>query len=213
MNLSEKRLKIAIPAIVMAILVLAALFFPFQGDESEESEMHTSYVIKTMAPDDESYTLILPIPVDENGDPLPLTEQLHIEGNGSFEILNESYGWVVRVDGRGDLVVSGEMNYFSEPTFPSIVNSTGPPVQNPKYSWEEKIPGYWNTTIYSSKRDILLSISYSSNKICGYEAEGISWGTFKWNEEEGKWDDSIYLNENGWVPLTLNVTELLRNVY
>ena len=204
-RLREKRLKIAMLAITTAILFVAPLFLPFQGDENEELKMGTVYEIKTIAPDNEDYTLILPIPVDENGNPLPLVRNFHMEGNGSFEIIHESYGWAIRVCGRGDLIIRGEMYYFSEPNFPSMVNSTGPPIQNPKHPWESKIPRYWNTTIYSSKRYVFLSILYYSYKVCGHKAEGISWGTPAWNEEKNTWVDGIYLKETGWMPLTLNV--------
>jgi hypothetical protein len=191
--------------VLVAFIVLSAsMFFLLNRDEGDsEQTMETEYSIEITSPDDENYTLILPIPVDGNGNPEPVVQDIQVvKGNGTFSVVHESYGWVMIIEGKKDLIIRGDRHYFTEPAVPSMVNSSGPPIQNPLFSWGSEIPGYWNTTIYSSKNNLYLRVEYSLSRYSSYPSvEGVGWETSTWKENEIE-RGTIKIENPGWTELT-----------
>ncbi len=204
---------ILVVSIVLILLAIAILDISFNDHDCKGGVQYTdktSYSIDIMSLDNESYFLMVPVPVDEDGHPIELVADMNVrEGDADFEVVHESYGWVMKIHGKGNVRIAGEIPSFLEPVFPSLVNSTGPPLQNPKHTWEEKIPVYWNSTVYSD-RNLSLSIVYSSQRINGcYDAEGITWGTITWDYSNDDWEPYTQIEGSGWVPLSLNVQSVL----
>jgi hypothetical protein len=204
---NKNKLIAVIILIVLLIAVFTVLFFhPPENPSPAETDEYTGtiYEVNIMCPENESYMLLLPVPVDENWSLSPVVDELKVtEGEGEFKVIHTVYGWAMEIHGKGNLSIKGENKYYEAPIFPSMICSPGPFLEGQHYpTWIDNIPRYWNTTIYSNN-SLTLHILYSSLGKLGKDRKiSAGWGTFHWDEENGEFIRTAHV-EKGWNTIKL----------
>jgi len=102
------------------------LFYKNPENEKESISYYIKYNIELSPTGNANYELYLPILKKENGNISEVMENLSVTGNGNIQILNTTYGLVLKVKGYGKISINGYLNgEFSVSYFNLISQETG----------------------------------------------------------------------------------------
>ncbi len=106
----------------IAILFISALII----HPNENKPKRAEYLLKLRPLDQSGYQLIVPVLIEETGGISPIMNAIKIEGNGSGQILNSTYGLALSITGTGPLKISSfSSNAMPSAFFNLVENATG----------------------------------------------------------------------------------------